>query len=75
MVDYRAEEVFQSVYPITDHQVTIEGEIYPAYLMKERKQFKKQIQELLSLPYRGKEFVRSISIEDMEQLINEGLAE
>lgn len=75
IIDDEAREIFESVFPIKDQSVEIGKETYPIFLLSELESCRGQIEELVAMPYRGRVFQHSYSIEEMEELKKKGIAQ
>lgn len=75
IIDDEAREIFESVFPIKDQSVEIGKEAYPIFLLSELASCRGHIEELAAMPYRGRVFQHSYSIEEMEELKKKGVAQ
>ena len=73
MIDDGACEVFNSVFPIESNSVVLNGLTYPIYKISESVDNMETIRALYKLPFQGKMIPHFYSLEEMEELINQGM--
>lgn len=74
ILDSNAQEIFESVHKIENHNVVINNISYPIYLSSEIAEYQAVIDEYSSMSYQGEIFELSISVEKMNKLLEEGKA-
>lgn len=74
LVTDRALDVFQSVYSIESNSINVNGVVYPAFNLSSLNSNRTFIEKLAELPYQGKRHPQIISIDEMKQLVQQGLA-
>ena len=73
LIDDGACEVFNSVFPIESNSVVLNGLTYPIYKISESVDNMETIRALYKLPFQGKMIPHFYSLEEMEELINQGM--
>ena len=68
IADANALRVLSKQYHIDGHEININSKLYPFYKKAEVRSYRKQIEEMAFMPYRGKEIPYIISKEEMEKL-------
>jgi hypothetical protein len=68
LIDDADIETISSVYPIANHEITVQGYQYPIYTHSEIYTNKKHLTELALRPYRGVQYPLVMSVEEMRKI-------
>ena len=69
-----AKDVVTAVYKPCDNRITVDESEYPFYPLSELQEYSTVIEQLAKMPFRGKLHPQSISAEEMDALIKNGIA-
>jgi len=75
LADKKSEPILRKHYECQGRNIIIGGESYPFYSLDELESLHDEIQELAMMPYRGEVSPQVISVEEMERLKQEKVAE
>lgn len=68
LVSDMAKPIIEAIYSLDSNSIEIAGVSFPVYLLSEMDLYRKEIEQLATMPYQGEQIPHIISIEEMEKL-------